>query len=57
MLPEGATLGTVENLREALPVVAPLGGRVTEWLVEDNDPVNPGQPLVRLHPSADKQED
>jgi [acyl-carrier-protein] S-malonyltransferase len=23
-----------------------------EWLVTDGDPVNPGQPLLRLHPKA-----
>ena len=28
------------------------GGTVVEWLVEDGDPVCPGQPLVRLHPEA-----
>jgi [acyl-carrier-protein] S-malonyltransferase len=30
--------------------VAPHGGQVIEWLVEDGDPVAPGQPLLRLHP-------
>jgi [acyl-carrier-protein] S-malonyltransferase len=25
---------------------------VVEWLVEDGDPVSPGQPIVRLHPEA-----
>jgi [acyl-carrier-protein] S-malonyltransferase len=25
---------------------------VVEWLVEDGDPVSPGQPLVRLHPQG-----
>jgi [acyl-carrier-protein] S-malonyltransferase len=33
-------------------VLAPHGGTVIEWLVEDGDPVSPGQPLVRLHPEA-----
>lgn len=47
-----ATVGTVETLREAIPVVAPHGGVVVEWLVEDGDPVAPGQPIVRLHPIA-----
>ena len=28
------------------------GGTVVEWLVEDGDPVSPGQPLVRLHPEG-----
>jgi [acyl-carrier-protein] S-malonyltransferase len=47
-----ATIGTVETLRETIPVVAPHGGVVVEWLVEDGDPVAPGQPIVRLHPIA-----
>ncbi len=49
----GALVGVVTNLRDTLPVPAPHGGVVVEWLVEDGDPVNPGQPLVRLHPSAE----
>jgi [acyl-carrier-protein] S-malonyltransferase len=47
-----ATVGTVETLRETIPVVAPHGGVVVEWLVEDGDPVAPGQPIIRLHPIA-----
>ena len=47
-----ATVGTVETLRDTIPVVAPHGGTVVEWLVEDGDPVAPGQPIVRLHPIA-----
>ena len=54
VLAPGAELGQVVNLREAVSVVAPHGGQVTEWLVEDNDPVSPGQPLVRLHPHAEE---
>ena len=46
------TIGTVETLRETIPVVAPHGGTLVEWLVEDGDPVAPGQPIVRLHPLA-----
>lgn len=56
LLPPGASLGQVTNLREAITIVAPYGGTVTEWLVEDQDPVNPGQPLVRLHPAAESEE-
>jgi [acyl-carrier-protein] S-malonyltransferase len=58
-LPEGARLspglqiGDVTNLRGATPVVAPHGGTVVEWIVEDGDLVSPGQPLVRLHPESD----
>ena len=47
-----ATVGTVETLRETIPVIAPHGGVVVEWLVEDGDPVAPGQPILRLHPIA-----
>ena len=48
----GVEVGRVETLRESVPVVAPHGGTVVEWLVEDGDPVAPGQPIVRLHPIA-----
>ena len=49
-----ATIGrTLAMLPMVLPpVVAGHGGTVVEWLVEDGDPVSPGQPLVRLHPEA-----
>ena len=46
----GAEIARVETLRDTYPVVAPHGGQVIEWLVEDGDPVAPGQPLLRLHP-------
>lgn len=52
-LPPLATVGTVANLREEIPVSAPHGGHVVEWLVEDGDPVAPGQPLMRLQPFAE----
>ena len=42
----------VVTLRDQQQVLAPHGGHVVEWLVEDGDPVAPGQPLVRLHPEA-----
>jgi [acyl-carrier-protein] S-malonyltransferase len=50
-LSPGAEIGTLVTLRDQQPVHAPHGGTVVEWLVEDGDPVSPGQPLVRLHPS------
>jgi [acyl-carrier-protein] S-malonyltransferase len=46
----GQKVATVTTLRDQHDVVAPHGGRVVEWLVEDGDPVSPGQPIVRLHP-------
>lgn len=42
----------IETLRDTFDVQARYGGTVVEWLVEDGDPVSPGQPLVRFHPSA-----
>lgn len=52
LLDAGDAVGTLVSLRDELPVVAPHGGTVVEWLVEDGDPVSPGQPIVRLHPEA-----
>jgi [acyl-carrier-protein] S-malonyltransferase len=49
-LPRAAAIGRVSNLRDTVEVNAPHGGTVVEWIVEDGDPVSPGQPLVRLHP-------
>jgi [acyl-carrier-protein] S-malonyltransferase len=51
-LEPGATVGTLVTSRDEQPVTAPHGGTVVEWLVEDGDPVSPGQPLIRLHPEA-----
>jgi [acyl-carrier-protein] S-malonyltransferase len=51
-LPAGAVVGAVQSLRDEVAVVAPHGGRLLEWLVADGDPVSPGQPLIRLHPTA-----
>lgn len=51
-LTAGSAVGTVVGRRDETPVVAPHGGTLIEWLVEDGDPVSPGQPLVRLHPEA-----
>ena len=48
----GTTVGTLVTRRETQDVTAPHGGTVVEWLVEDGDPVGPGQPLIRLHPEA-----
>ena len=51
-LEPGVTIGMLVTLRDQQPVTAPHGGTVVEWLVEDGDPVSPGQPLIRLHPEA-----
>ena len=49
---EGAVVARVDGLRDGHDVRAPHGGTVVEWLVEDGDPVRPGQPLLRLHPTG-----
>lgn len=51
----GDTVATITTLRDSHPVPSPHGGRLIEWLVEDGDPVSPGQPLLRLHPQEDYQ--
>jgi len=48
----GSVVAAVRTRRDTFNVTAPYGGQVIEWLVEDGDPVSPGQPLLRLHPSA-----
>jgi [acyl-carrier-protein] S-malonyltransferase len=48
----GSVVASVNTLRDTFEVTAPHGGQVIEWLVEDGDPVSPGQPLLRLHPTA-----
>ena len=48
----GESVGTVDTLRDSHEVLAPHGGTVVEWLVQDGDLVAPGQPIVRLHPEA-----
>jgi [acyl-carrier-protein] S-malonyltransferase len=46
----GTTVATVDGRREQHPVLAVHDGTVVEWLVEDGDPVGPGQPLLRMQP-------
>lgn len=51
LIASGAKLGHIEVRGDAHPVVTSFAGTIIEWLVEDGDPVNPGQPLVRLQPT------
>jgi [acyl-carrier-protein] S-malonyltransferase len=48
----GTTLGTVTSRQGAQPVLAAYSGVLVEWLVEDGDPVDPGDPLARLEPGS-----
>ena len=53
-LERGDLVGNVSNLRGAIEVHSEHSGQVVEWAVEEGDPVNPGQPLLRLHPSPER---
>jgi [acyl-carrier-protein] S-malonyltransferase len=53
-LDAGAVIGAVHGRRDEVAVVAPHGGSIVEWVVEDGDLVSPGQALVRLHPESDE---
>ena len=46
----GKVIGSIANKRESVELAADHGGTVIEFLVEDGDPVSPGQPIARLHP-------
>ena len=52
LLAARSTIGSVRSTRDETAVLAPYGGTIVEWLVEDGDLVSPGQPLVRLHPEG-----
>jgi len=54
-VPAGAVLGYVVARGGERPVTAPHDAVLTEWLVEDGDPVSEGQPLVRLEPIEEIQ--
>jgi len=47
----GTAVGSVEVRGGSHPVAADFPATIIEWLVEDGDPVNPGQPLLRLQPA------
>ena len=44
------------DARKLAAVAHAHGGIVVEWLVENGDPVSPGQPLLRLHPTVETSE-
>jgi [acyl-carrier-protein] S-malonyltransferase len=46
----GSCVATVDGRRDQHPVLAVHDGTVVEWLVEEGDPVAPGQPLLRMQP-------
>ena len=53
----GTGLGIVRTKREDLRVSAGYDGLLAEWLAQDGDLVDPGEPLARLVPVSAEQED
>jgi [acyl-carrier-protein] S-malonyltransferase len=56
VLARGEHVATVASRRDEQKLFAEHGGTLLEWLVEDGDPVSPGQPVVRIHPDAEGAE-
>jgi len=52
VLESGTVIGHVKTNRDEQAITAPHGGTIVEWLVEDGDPIAPGQPIVRLYPEG-----
>jgi [acyl-carrier-protein] S-malonyltransferase len=46
----GTALGRVDMRGDSHLVAVDFPATIIEWLVEDGDPVSPGQPLIRLQP-------
>jgi [acyl-carrier-protein] S-malonyltransferase len=51
----GSRLGSVRTKREDLQVSAGYDGVLVEWLLQDGDLVDPGQPLARLVPGTGEE--
>ena len=48
----GTEVGHVEARSDRRAIIPPWRGSIIEWLVQDGDPVSPGQPLARLLPEG-----
>ena len=49
----GFAVATIRGRRDEQSVRAGHAGTVVEWLVEEGDPVSPGQPLLRMMPAQE----
>jgi [acyl-carrier-protein] S-malonyltransferase len=52
MLQPDTAVATVVARGDEHQITVRHEGQVLEWLVEDGDPVAPGQPLLRVHPTG-----
>ncbi|HSV67532.1 MAG TPA: biotin/lipoyl-binding protein [Mycobacteriales bacterium] len=48
----GTPLGAVRTRQDDQPVLASYAGTLVEWLVENGDLVDAGDPLARLEPGS-----
>jgi [acyl-carrier-protein] S-malonyltransferase len=51
-LPAGTPLGLVRSRREEIKISAGYDGVLAEWLVQEGDLVDAGDPLARLYPEV-----
>jgi [acyl-carrier-protein] S-malonyltransferase len=51
-LEKDTAVAKVVARRDEHDIAMTHGGEILEWLVEDGDPVAPGQPLLRVHPTG-----
>jgi [acyl-carrier-protein] S-malonyltransferase len=51
-LAKNAAIGRIESRSESVIMTTEHGGVLIEWLAQEGDPVSPGQPLARLHPTG-----
>jgi len=47
-----AVVGHIDARGDRRAIIPPWHGPIIEWLVQDGDPVSPGQPLARLLPDG-----
>ena len=52
----GSKLGAVRTKKEDLQVSAGYDGVLVEWLLQDGDLVDPGEPLARLVPDRERED-
>jgi [acyl-carrier-protein] S-malonyltransferase len=51
-LPAGSPLGSIRSRREEVNVSAAYDGVLAEWLVQEGDLVDAGDPIARLYPEV-----
>ena len=52
VIPAGSPLGCIRSRREEVKLSAGYDGVLAEWLVQDGDLVDAGDPIARLYPEV-----